>query len=170
MRLALTLALVLAATATSRQGCGGGVQPPAYEPCAGKSCGAACTACDPKDPSCVETAVVKACDPFGACVPLASGLCDSTRAACTGKACGDVCTVDPPCRNAMPPCMLPSLIGHCDPTGTCVAGIPPPDFCAPCAGKACGASCDPCGGLCMHPYASACDAAGTCVPVPVSCK
>jgi hypothetical protein len=33
-----------------------------------------------------------------------------------------------------------------------------------CAGKGCGADCDPCGGLCMHPYASGCDWAGRCVP------
>lgn len=39
-----------------------------YDPCAGKVCGASCTVCDPADPSCVETAVVKSCDAGGSCV------------------------------------------------------------------------------------------------------
>lgn len=52
---------------------GGGGQP--YDPCAGKECGDACTLCDPADRDCVETLVVKACDPNGACVPDQPGLC-----------------------------------------------------------------------------------------------
>ena len=39
----------------------------AYEPCAGLACGDPCTLCDPADPTCTETAVVKACQPDGTC-------------------------------------------------------------------------------------------------------
>lgn len=39
-----------------------------YDPCAGKACGDPCTLCAPDDPDCVETAVIKACDPAGTCV------------------------------------------------------------------------------------------------------
>lgn len=86
------------------------------------------------------------------------------EAACQGLACGDDCVIDPPCRAAG--CLMPSLLGHCDASGQCVAS-PTPVSCrgeAACAGKACGDDCDPCGGLCMHPFASACDFAGRCVP------
>src|SRR5512138_2487639 len=114
MRLAV-LALVLAAAAP-RPGCGSGT---AYAPCAGKACGDGCTACAPDDRDCVETAVVKACDPAGRCVPRTDGLC--ATAACAGKACATECTIDPPCRSATPPCMQPSQLGHCDPGGACVA-------------------------------------------------
>jgi hypothetical protein len=167
MRLALTFALVLAA-ATSRQGCGSGTS---YEACAGKSCGDACTVCAPDDHNCVETAVVKACDPFHRCVPLVDGLCAAVQGACARKACGEDCTIDPPCRSATPPCMLPSMLGHCDPSGTCIAEAPP--LCPPswgCVGKACGDSCGFCPqgedpANCPVPTlaATACDAALQCV-------
>jgi hypothetical protein len=39
-----------------------------YVPCAGKACGDDCSVCDPTDPNCVETGVVKVCDPNGACL------------------------------------------------------------------------------------------------------
>lgn len=41
---------------------------PPYDPCAGKSCGQFCTVCDPEDPGCVETAVLKQCSREGKCV------------------------------------------------------------------------------------------------------
>jgi hypothetical protein len=229
MRLALPLALVLAATTSSRQGCRNDPPPP-YDPCAEKACGDACTVCAPDDRDCAETAVVKACDPFGRCVADAPGLCGPTpeQIACTQRSCGDECVVVAACRSATPPCMVPDVLGHCDMRGTCYVGPPPPGLCLPapppppswgcvgktcgdscgfcpegtdpakcpvptfaptacdaqlqcvtagtftcppdpCAGKACGTECDPCGGMCMHPYASACDLAGTCVPAPVTC-
>lgn len=46
-----------------------------YDPCAGKECGAGCTVCDPADPYCSETAVVKACDGYGRCVTAQEALC-----------------------------------------------------------------------------------------------
>lgn len=84
--------------------------------------------------------------------------------ACKGRVCGDDCVIDPPCLASG--CLMPSLLGHCDSSGQCVASPSPVSCrCEPaCAGKACGDDCDPCGGLCMHPYASACDFAGRCVP------
>lgn len=35
---------------------------PPYDPCEGKTCGSSCTQCPPTDPTCVETAVLKACN------------------------------------------------------------------------------------------------------------
>jgi hypothetical protein len=152
MRLAIPLALFLAAASAPRQGCGGASRPP-YEPCADKPRGDACTVCAPDDRDCFETAVVKACDALHRCVPRVDGLlCAATQDACAGKACGAECTIDPPCRSADPPCMMPSLLGHCDPGGACVAADPPPPgFCLPppppswgCEGRACGDSCGYC--------------------------
>ena len=208
MRLALSLGLLLAG-ATARNGCGdGGPVAPPYDPCAAKACGDSCTVCPPGDPRCFETAVLKACDPRGACVPAGTFSCATMPDPCAGRACGDACVISLPCRYSSPPCMVPDLAGHCDVSGLCVAGdfgscAPHPDCvgkacgascnpCLPgavcptfvasacdpwgrcvgavpglcaCAGKACGASCDPCDGLCLHPYASDCDATGRCVPV-----
>ncbi len=210
--------LALLGLAASRGECG---STPQYDACAGKACGEACTACPPDATDCAETAVLKACDPQGRCVPQVEGLCGV--AACAGKACGTDCVIDPPCRLAIPPCMMPSEVGHCDGDGACIPGDPPPPgFCLPesppwscegkacgescgycppetdpvncpvptfaptacdahgecvtageflctpaaaCEGKACGEPCDLCGGACMHPYATACDYAGWCVPM-----
>ena len=44
-------------------GSGGGT----WDPCAGKPCGAECSACPPNDPGCAETAVLKYCDANGGC-------------------------------------------------------------------------------------------------------
>ncbi len=41
--------------------------PATYDPCAAKTCGDTCTLCDPEDADCMETAVVKQCDPEGQC-------------------------------------------------------------------------------------------------------
>ncbi len=181
MRLAIPFALVLAATTGApRQGCGNGTNggtPPAYDPCAGKACGEGCRVCPPDDPACVETMVVKACDPFHRCVPQVEGLCAAATGACEGKACGTPCTIDPPCRSATPPCMMPSIAGRCDSTGACNPEPPTPDFCPPapswgCVGKTCGDSCGFCPpgtdpAECPVPTfaATACDAALQCVTV-----
>lgn len=174
MRLAIPLALVLAAAA-SRDGCGNGARPP-YEPCAGKACGEACKHCAPDDRDCVETTELKTCDPAGRCVSHVDGLCGA-GAACAGKACGEECVVDPPCRSAVPPCMMPSALGHCDMQGTCYVGTPPPGFCLPppppvtsCEGQVCGVPCVlpgcPAGVTCgPWPERSWCDGAGACVYV-----
>jgi hypothetical protein len=171
MRHAVVLVALLAVAASPRGGCG---KDP-YEPCAGKSCGTACTVCDPADKGCVETAVVKACDAAGACEAAGTFTCTAPNG-CAGKACGTVCTIDPPCRSAFPPCMMPSVMGFCDGNGTCGTAAPPcPMPCTgpapgcypddPCAGKACGETCSPCppGTACpMIMCAMSCDAAGRC--------
>lgn len=46
-----------------------------YKPCGGKACGDRCTICDPADPNCVETAVVKYCDDQENCSPQNSPQC-----------------------------------------------------------------------------------------------
>lgn len=38
-----------------------------YDPCAGLDCGDECQLCDPADPGCVETEVVKLCRADGIC-------------------------------------------------------------------------------------------------------
>ena len=75
MRLAIPIALFLAVTAAPRQGCGNGTTPPAYDACAGKACGASCTECPPDPPTCIESAVPKACDAGGHCVAAPNAAC-----------------------------------------------------------------------------------------------
>jgi hypothetical protein len=174
MRLAFLSAALLAAT-VSRGGCDASRDTP-YEPCAGKTCGDACTACAPNDPDCVETAVVKACDPSGQCVAASTSACTAFDA-CTGKACGDACSYALPCAYAEPPCMVPELGGHCSAQGECV----PEDVAVtcgladPCAGKACGEACRLCppdASDCVETMElKECDSSGQCVPrtVPLTC-
>jgi len=71
-------------------GCGG------YEPCANKACGDPCSQCDPNDPTCAETAVLKYCD--------TTGTCSSSFPVCGGG--GGTCTSDADCPGvgACPPC------------------------------------------------------------------
>jgi hypothetical protein len=54
---------------------GGGQGGNGYDPCADSECGDTCTVCPPGDPDCFETAVVKACDAFGVCVPAQPDMC-----------------------------------------------------------------------------------------------
>lgn len=86
------------------------------------------------------------------------------EAACQGLACGDPCGFCPPGTDPKA-CPVPTFAATaCNARGQCVtAGT---FLCSgeSCQGRACGDDCDPCGGLCMHPYASACDFAGRCVP------
>ncbi len=185
MRLAISLALVLAATTAPRQGCGNGGTPPAYDACAGKACGETCTVCPPDAKDCAETAVVKACDPLGRCVAWTDGLCASSE--CAGKPCGTQCAYpDLPCLHATPPCLPPVGPGYCDPSGACMQGYPPPPGAcsappAPswgCVGKACGDSCGYCPpgqdpATCPVPTfaATACDAQHQCVSaITVTCS
>ncbi len=179
MRFAPALVLLLAAAAAPRDGCGNGRPPPAYDACAGKSCGETCTVCPPGAADCYETAVVKACDPSGRCVPRVDGMC-SGAGACAGKACGAPCAYpDLPCLHATPPCLPPQSPGHCDASGACAQGYPPPPGACPpptpswgCVGKACGDGCGYCPpgtdpANCPVPtlVATACDAQLQCVSV-----
>lgn len=164
MRLALTLAVVLAAVTNGRDGCGQTTTPP-YDPCAGKACGESCAVCPPDARDCAETAELKACDPAGRCVSATPGLLCPVPDPCEGKVCGEECTISLPCHFATPPCLAPVQLGHCDLTGSCVPGDPGP--CAPhpdCVGKACGDECNPCGPerVCPTLIPSACDRFGRC--------
>jgi hypothetical protein len=219
MRSALFLAVF--AVVAGRGGCDPGATP--YEPCADKVCGDACRACPPDARDCAETAVVKACDGFGACVPapvacapappydpcankgcgelcdpcvpgepcplyFAAHACDPGGQCvtagtftceppppppppvdpCAGKRCGDDCVIDPPCA---PLCMMPSLLGKCDPLGACQPVTemkcepPPPPPIDPCAGKGCGEACSTCtptAGTACPAVMMYCDAVGQC--------
>jgi hypothetical protein len=143
------------------------VRPP-YDPCAWKACGAWCRACAPWDKHCAETAVLKVCDPAGACVIQGTPfVCPGLPDPCAGLACGSECTISLPCHLATPPCEAPQQLGHCDLSGQCLPGDA--TTCQPsadCAGKACGASCNPCGTDQPCPTlfaATACDPWGRCV-------
>jgi hypothetical protein len=168
MRLAIPLALLLVAAAAPRHGCGNGGAP-AYDPCAGKACGESCTACPPGSTDCMETAVVKACDPSGRCVPRSDGLCLRPSWGCVGKACGDGCGYCPPGTDPAS-CPVPTLVATaCDAQLQCASVYDV--TCSPqaaCLGKACGAACETCP-TCMDPVAESCDASGACVKGTVSC-
>jgi hypothetical protein len=68
-------AMALASGCARESDVGGGQGGGCYDPCEGKACGDSCTVCAPDDPDCFETAVVKACDANGACVPEQPDMC-----------------------------------------------------------------------------------------------
>lgn len=142
-------------------------QRPPWVPCGGKACGAWCRACAPWDTHCAETAVLKVCDPAGACVVQGTPFtCPGLPNPCAGLTCGSECVISLPCHAATPPCEAPQGLGRCDLSGLCLpdgAGTCEPS--ADCAGKACGASCSPCGPgqVCPTFAATACDPWGRCV-------
>jgi hypothetical protein len=113
-----------------------------YQPCAGKTCGALCTQCDPKDPMCAETAVIKYCDANGACSPTApncGGQCktrtdcppvtDLICRTCPGGTCAQMDCVNGSCQFACPPNPQP----QCKTTLDC----PVREVCLPCPGGGC---------------------------------
>ena len=118
-----------------------------YQPCAGKTCGASCSQCDPKDPTCSETAVLKYCDASGTCTPNApncggGGVC-KTRAdcppvtdlicrTCPGGTCAQMDCVNGSCQFACPPNPQP----QCTTTLDC----PVREVCKPCPGGSCAAT------------------------------
>jgi hypothetical protein len=134
--------------------------------CAGKACGQACAiapACTFANPPCLAPVVAGQCDFGGNCVPGGVASCTAVDS-CAGQACGVACSMS---MSMMMDCsMMMGAPCACDGTGNCVSAAaltcaaPPAD---PCAGKACGDACDPCDGMCGHPYAMACDRKGQCV-------
>ena len=167
MRTGLFLAVF--AVVAGRGGCDPGATPP-YDPCSGKGCGELCDPCAPGEP-CPLYFAAHACDPAGQCVTAGTFACDPPPPPadpCAGKRCGDDCIIDPPCA---PLCMMPSLLGKCDPLGACqpVAEVkcepPPPPPIDPCAGKRCGEACSTCtptAGMMCPAVMMYCDAVGQC--------
>ena len=113
-----------------------------YQPCAGKACGASCSQCDPKDPMCAETAVLKYCDASGACTatpPNCGGQCktrtdcppvtDLICRTCPGGTCAQMDCVNGSCQFACPPNPQP----QCKTTLDC----PVREVCLPCPGGGC---------------------------------
>ena len=100
---------------------------PAYEPCAGKTCGDSCAICDPSDPTCIETTVLKYCQPDGSCSPTLP----TCKVDVGGVPCGqNVCGKREFCCNAS--CGICAPIGGaciqiaCEPAQRCdVTGDPP---------------------------------------------
>jgi hypothetical protein len=130
--------------------------PPPYDPCADKACGDLCTICDPADPDCVETAVVKLCQPDGGCSPNVP-ICELQPNPCAVTLCpkGTTCVVsdtDPSqatCVPAEPKVACGGFLGTpCPGAGQCVDD--PSDDCDPRNGGA------DCSGMCV------CDAIGLC--------
>lgn len=118
-------------------------QPPAYAPCGGKAVCDPCTICDPSDPDCFETAVLKVCDADLQCVIATEGVCEEPApwTPCVDRPCGEPCSV---CDPNDPDCFETQEIKACDGAGKCVSETP--DLCEapaydPCAGKA---ACDSC--------------------------
>jgi hypothetical protein len=95
--------------------------PPPYDPCEGKACGAACKACPPGDPDCVETAVLKFCHADGGCKPTKPACAPPPYKPCAGKACGASCTV---CDPNDPDCFETAVLKQCDATGACTPSVP----------------------------------------------
>lgn len=162
----LRFALLLVAVAASEKG-GCGAAAPAFDPCAGLTCGSTCHPCPPGATGCVEAAVLMACDGTGACVAAGTGApCFDP---CAGKTCGASCD---PCAPGTP-CPMTAVATQCDGSGRCLfvgQGTP----CSACAGAACGTSCavdPPCYPLCLAPsYLGACDGKGFCLaPDQVTC-
>lgn len=120
------------ATAVTDAAPADGATPPptAYDSCAGKKCGDACTVCDPNDKSCVETAVVKQCSAALKCeqnlaqcgtattpAPTSTTPAPTTTYdACAGKKCGDRCKI---CAPTDVKCIESALIKLCHPDGKC---------------------------------------------------
>lgn len=155
-----------------------GCPAPQPEQCGRGSCGKRCTLCAPDDPLCIETAVVKQCQPDGSCSPLRP-LCDNSNP-CAVTLCppNSQCVVlesFPPRAQCVP--IDACALVRCGAGTHCEDGVCLPDqprvFCGGIAGFACpGAGdcsddpsddCDPtmggadCGGLCS------CNAIGLCI-------
>ncbi len=142
----------------------GGEEP--YEPCAGKSCGDACTQCAPDDDDCFETEELKVCDPNGVCVSNTGDVCEAAYDPCEDKACGDECKL---CAPDDDDCAEDQVVKACNPEGQCV---PIADglcegFYDPCADKVCGDECKLCAPDdpdCIESQElKACDTGGKCV-------
>lgn len=99
--------------------------PVPYLPCAGRTCGDACTLCAPGDPSCVETAVSKQCDLDGVCRASAPSCALDAGGApyipCAGKVCGSSCTI---CSPADINCFETAVLKQCNVAGTCSPSPP----------------------------------------------
>jgi len=108
-----------------------------YGPCVGKLCGESCAVCDPNDPDCMETDVLKYCDDFG--------QCSLNFPACGGSSCLE----DVECPQIGAPCTSCPDGGQSCPVSQCLdgqcvvlwEGCPGYD---PCAGLGCGDVCSPC--------------------------
>lgn len=134
-----------------------------YEPCGGLTCGDLCSLCAPDDVGCVETAVIKMCQPDGSCdatVPTCAGDDDGddgdedggdedggddTYDPCGGLACGDSCSL---CAPGDFDCVETAELKFCQADGTCMGIEPatcdPSGGWDPCAGKSCGDGCSLC--------------------------
>ncbi len=95
-----------------------------YEPCGGKACGEQCTKCPPGDEDCVETDVVKYCQPDGSCAggePSCRDDGGDDYEPCGDKTCGEQCTKCPP---GDEDCVETQVVKYCQADGDCEASAP----------------------------------------------
>jgi len=91
-----------------------------YNPCSGKVCGERCTKCPPGDDDCVETQVLKYCQPDGTC-SADKPECRKSYDPCGDKTCGERCTKCAPWDDD---CVETQVLKYCGPDGTCSGGQP----------------------------------------------
>ena len=90
---------------------GGGGNSVGWDPCSGLPCGAECTVCDPKDPDCNETTVLKFC--------ASDGSCGQAYPECGPPS---VCKVDNDCPGIGAPCQECPEGGYACPWTKCENG------------------------------------------------
>jgi hypothetical protein len=111
---------------------------PTYNPCADHACGDTCRVCDPKDPKCLETALVEYCHLDGSCSASAP-ICDKCA---TVKCSATTHCVNGACIANDPKVTCGGIAGiKCPEGGLCVDD--PSDSCDPQHGGA------DCGGVCV---------------------
>lgn len=155
-----------------------------YAPCGGLTCGESCSVCDPNDPDCYETAVLKECQPDGTCSAAVAECGDDdtnndngSYDPCGGLTCGETCTS---CDPTDPDCFETAVVKMCQADGTCSATVPEcdggdhDDAYNPCEGLTCGESCSTCDPADPDCYETAvlkyCQADGSCSGIePASC-
>jgi hypothetical protein len=139
--------------------------PAPFDPCAGKSCGDTCRLCPPDQPGCIETDVVKFCQPDGSCSAPMPECAPAEKVSCGGFAAfpcpGSGSCVDDPSDDCDP------RNGGADCPGMCICkpSVCPvgqhfdssPSVCA-CvgAGPACGDKTCDAGQICCSPSCGIC--------------
>ena len=134
----------------------------AYNPCASKNPGEACTLCPPGDLSCVETMELKVCDASGLCSSQSAPVPPASYDPCAGKNAGDTCKV---CDPTDPSCVETMELKVCNASGACTSQVTPPRY-DPCGGKKAGETCTLCDpadiGCVETAVLKVCDGGGVC--------
>lgn len=147
--------------------------PSTFDSCADLACGDSCSVCDPNDPTCFETAVLKECQSDGSC-SAGVAQCPATNFDdCSDKLCGDLCTI---CDPTDPNCFESQELKVCQADGVCSSQSP---ICqgggawSACEEKVCGdlcTLCDPADANCFETAViKACNDDGVCSAAVPTC-